>query len=106
MGDLIRLCSIDEVKVGEKRRFKLKDLGVEVLLVRLEDGFYAMENRCPHAGCPLSFYGEVREGNKLQCNCHGAVFDLRDGRVIEGPAQSPLRTYKVTIFNNEVFVEI
>ncbi|MEM4647634.1 MAG: Rieske 2Fe-2S domain-containing protein, partial [Candidatus Nezhaarchaeales archaeon] len=58
---MIRLCSIDDVKVGEKRRFKLKDLGVEVLLVRLEDGFYAMENRCPHAGCPLSFYGEVRE---------------------------------------------
>lgn len=101
---MIRLCSVNSIKVGEKRKFKIK--GVEVLLIRLEDGFYAMENRCPHAGCPLSFYGEIKEGKRLQCNCHGSIFDLRDGRVIEGLTQNPLKMYRVTVLNDEVFIEL
>lgn len=102
--NMIRLCSVNDIKAGERKRFKLKDL--EVLLIRLEDNFYAMDNRCPHAGCPLSFYGEIREGKKIQCTCHGSVFDLRDGRVIEGLTRTPLRMYKVTVLNNEVLIEL
>lgn len=101
---MIRLCGVNEVKVGEKRRFKLKE--VEVLLVRLDDGFYAMENRCPHAGCPLSFYGELREGKRIQCTCHGSIFDLRDGRVIEGLTRNPLKMYNVLVMNGELFIEV
>lgn len=101
---MIKLCGVNEIKVGEKKKFKLKE--VEVLLVRLEDGFYAMENKCPHAGCPLSFYGEIREGRKILCTCHGSIFDLRDGKVIEGLTQNPLKIYKVMVLNNEVFIEL
>lgn len=101
---MIRLCSVDDIKVGEKKKFKIK--GKEVLLVRLEDGFYAMDNRCPHAGCPLSFYGEIKEGKRMQCNCHGSVFDLRDGSVIEGLTNNPLKMYKVLVVDRELFIEL
>lgn len=101
---MIRLCSVDDIKVGEKKKFKIK--GKEVLLVRLEDGFYAMENRCPHAGCPLSFYGEIKEGKRIQCNCHGSVFDLRDGSAIEGLTNNPLKMYKVLVVDRELFIEL
>jgi nitrite reductase/ring-hydroxylating ferredoxin subunit len=42
----------------------------------------------------------------MMCTCHGAVFDLNDGRVVEGPAQAPLRLYSVKIVNGELHVEL
>ena len=101
---MVKLCKVDEIKVGEKKRFKVE--GKEVLVIRLKDGFYAMDNRCPHAGCRLSFYGELREGKKIMCTCHGSVFDLNDGKVVEGPAQAPLRLYSVKVVNGELHVEL
>ncbi len=100
----VRLCEVDEIPVGGKKRFKVE--GREVLLVRLEDGFYAVDNRCPHAGCRLSYYGQVWSGKRIMCSCHGAVFSLEDGRVLEGPAEKSLKTYRVEVRGGEVFVEL
>ncbi len=75
-------------------------------MIRLEDGFYAVENTCHHAGCRLSFYGGVRKDKKIVCTRHGAVFDLKDGAIIEGPAQSPLKVYSLRVANVELRVEL
>ena len=50
---------------------------------------------CTHVGGPLD-EGE-RDGTCVQCPWHGSVFDLRDGRVIHGPATSPIRAYETRI---------
>jgi len=100
----VRLCEVDEIPVGGKKRFKVE--GREVLLVRLEDGFYAVDNRCPHAGCRLSYYGQVWSRKRIMCSCHGAVFSLENGRVLEGPAEKSLKTYRVEVRGGEVFVEL
>jgi len=68
--------------------------------------FYAVENACPHAGCRLSFYGEVREDKRIACTRHGTVFDLKRRRVVEGPAQTSLEVYSVKVANGELYVEL
>jgi nitrite reductase/ring-hydroxylating ferredoxin subunit len=54
---MVKLCKIDGIKIGEKKRFKVE--GKEILTIRLEDGFYAVDNRCSHAGFRLSFLRRV-----------------------------------------------
>jgi len=42
--------------------------GLPVLLVRRGNEIFALENRCPHMGCPLA--AGALEGYILQCPCH------------------------------------
>jgi Ferredoxin subunits of nitrite reductase and ring-hydroxylating dioxygenases len=38
------------------------------------------------------------------CPWHGSVFDVRTGRVVDGPAERDLRTYRVEVKGDEVIV--
>ena len=55
---------------------------------------------CTHQGC---FVGEADK--TLACPCHGSVFDGRTGAVINGPARSPLQSYKVAEAGGEIYIQ-
>lgn len=80
-----------DLPVGKPRKVEVEDN--EVLLFRTEGGVYAIAARCNHAGGPLE-EGDV-EGCRVRCPWHGSVFDLRDGKVIHGPAPRPQPVYAV-----------
>jgi cytochrome b6-f complex iron-sulfur subunit len=42
------------------------------------------------------------QGNKLSCPCHGSEFDALTGKVLRGPAASPLPSIPVTVTNGDV----
>ncbi len=48
-----------------------------------DGGLHAVDTRCPHLGCQLSWNADERTWD---CPCHGSRFDA-DGRRITGPAQ-------------------
>ncbi len=58
--------------------------GRRVLLHRRGDDLHAIDDVCSHAGALLS-RGEV-EGCAVICPLHESKFDLRDGRILRGPA--------------------
>jgi 3-phenylpropionate/trans-cinnamate dioxygenase ferredoxin subunit len=76
---------------GQKR--PLVHAGLEILLCNVDGVYYAIENVCSHAAVPLS--EGVLDGCELECEFHGAVFDVRDGRAVALPATSSLRTFPV-----------
>ena len=67
--------------------------GAKVVLTRVAGQVCAAGNVCPHAGGPLS-EGRL-EGEVVTCPWHGSKFDLRTGRVLWGPATTPIPTYEV-----------
>jgi len=69
-----------------------------VALIRAGGRWFAYEDECTHAECPLSADGEV-DGTTLICNCHGSEFDLETGAVLLGPADEPLRARRVRVEN-------
>ncbi len=82
---------------GEQSRYavvKLADLPVlpaylekaRAWLFRDAAGFYALDAICTHLGCVAHLTGQ----QEFQCACHGSRFGV-DGRVLNGPAQHPLR---------------
>lgn len=72
-----------------------------ILLVALDDGIFAIENRCPHAASPLAG-GRVKDG-RIACPLHGARFDVRSGEAA-GSALAAVKTFKVTEKEGRVLV--
>lgn len=78
-------------------------VGNPVLVVRLADEVFAVENRCSHNGSPLAG-GRVRRG-RIACPLHGAIFDLRTGASLAGNlAPRGLRTFPTRVRAGTVFV--
>ncbi len=58
--------------------------------IMCEGGYiYALSLVCTHLGCTINV-----TPTELDCPCHGSRFD-RQGRVLKGPADRPLRRYSV-----------
>lgn len=57
-------------------------------------GFSAI---CTHQGCTVK-----PDGLKLACPCHGSVYDATTGKVLQGPAPSPLAKLTVTVSGGSV----
>ena len=68
-----------------------------------EGRFYAVDNRCPHMGFPLS-RGTVHDG-LLTCHWHHARFDLEGGGTLD-PFADNVRTFPVLVENGSVYVVI
>ncbi len=70
--------------------------GHALAVVRHAGGWRVFDDRCTHAECAFTDYGEVvAEDGVLICNCHGAEFSLADGSVVLEPAEAPLRMLEV-----------
>lgn len=76
--------------------------GRRVLLHRHGDTLYALDNTCSHAGGLLS-RGEVAD-ETVTCPLHGSRFNLRDGRVLRGPAHHPQPVLPVRVRNGWIEV--
>lgn len=52
---------------------------------------------CTHKGCTVK-----PAGAKLECPCHGSVFDALTGENVSGPAPSPLASVPVKVEGDQV----
>jgi 3-phenylpropionate/trans-cinnamate dioxygenase ferredoxin subunit len=102
VGERVVVCRRDEMKSGEARRF---DVGEHrIALVRIEDDFYALGDRCSHEDYSLA-EGEVwPEERELECPRHGSTFDLRSGEPCSLPATRPVPVYEVEVAGDDVTV--
>lgn len=104
MGESVRLCGRDELSSGEARRFDIQDL--RVALVRIEDDFYAIGDRCSHEDYSLA-EGEVwPEECELECAKHGSTFDLRTGEPCSLPATKSVPVYTVVVEGDDVMLVV
>ncbi len=75
-----------------------------IVLVAWDQRWYAIEDRCSHAGCSFIDDGEI-DGYHAICNCHGSEFDVRSGQVLRPPAREPIRTFPVRVNGDRIEVE-
>lgn len=72
-----------------------------ICVYRLEDQRYsALLMQCTHKFAELQVFG-----NKLQCPAHGSEFS-NTGKVTHGPAEKDLRTFPVSIVNNQLRITL
>jgi nitrite reductase/ring-hydroxylating ferredoxin subunit len=69
--------------------------GEEVAVFNVAGMFYATHNYCTHADGPLN--EGYLEDYGVVCPWHDSCFDVRDGRVLRGPATEPVKAYRVVV---------
>src|SRR5215210_1066217 len=100
-ADLVRAGSLDELK--QKGCLVVGAGGHTVAVFWHEDRPWAVDNRCPHMGFPLS-RGTVCDG-LLTCHWHNARFDLASGGTLD-PFADDVRAFPVVIQDGQVLVDV
>jgi 3-phenylpropionate/trans-cinnamate dioxygenase ferredoxin subunit len=110
------VCKESELETGKQLACKVE--GENVLVFKLEDGYYATQSTCTHLFLPLK-KGKIIDGCKVQCPFHRAEFDIKSGEVAKWANFPPgiqlvntvrkekaLKTYAVSVEDGDVFVEL
>jgi naphthalene 1,2-dioxygenase ferredoxin component len=69
--------------------------GRDILFVRQDGGFYAIDNTCTHAWGLLD--QGVLMGYEVKCPLHRGRFDIRTGAPTERPCTVPVASYPTKI---------
>ena len=96
----IKVCTLAELV--EQRTRVVSAGGRVILLVHHEGRVYALDNRCPHMGFPLS-RGTVNEGI-LTCHWHHARFDLAGGCTFD-PFADDVASFPVEVRGDDVWLD-
>jgi 3-phenylpropionate/trans-cinnamate dioxygenase ferredoxin subunit len=102
MSRAFRVGAAEGIAEGEVRAYELD--GTWVAVVRSEGSLHAFLDECTHGECPLS-KGSVEDG-QIECDCHGAMFDVRTGAVTRPPATRPIPVYPVHVDGGEIVVTL
>ena len=78
--------------------------GTHVALFRRGPRVYALRDRCPHAGAPLSI-GHLT-GQELMCAWHGWTFDVTTGESLPHHPPFDVQTFAVTIEGEDVVIAV
>ena len=96
-SDAAVLTPLDKVPVGGATVTSGAD-GKPVIVVRPDPGSaLAFSGVCTHLGCSVT-----QLGDQLFCPCHGSAFELRTGKVINGPANRTLPAVTVHVADGNV----
>src|SRR6202453_1166651 len=102
MPETVILCRTDELESGEARRFDV--CGHRIALVRTDDEFYAIGDRCSHENYSLA-EGEVWvDEREIERPRHGSTFRLRPGPPCSLPATHAVAVYEVEVADGNVSV--
>jgi 3-phenylpropionate/trans-cinnamate dioxygenase ferredoxin component len=116
MGNYVKAASVSDLKDGEKEKISIS--GHEIMLARVGNKYYAINNRCPHLGGNLS-HGKL-EGTVITCPLHGSQYDITTGKVIRWTRWKgllynvnkalkkprPVKTYNIKLDSDNILVEV
>ena len=97
-----KVAATSEIPNGSMKQVSVG--AIDVMLANVNGTFYALSNKCTHAGGPLA-KGKL-EGFVVQCPLHGSKFDVRTGAVVGPPAQIPERVFAVKVEGKDVLVNV
>lgn len=103
-----KLGKTSDISEGSTSRFDVN--GIPIMVARVADGFFATSAICTHEEADLSL-GMIFE-SVVMCPLHQAKFEVRTGQVLEGPNGTEagtirnLKTYPVSVENDEIWIEV
>ena len=95
----IPICTVEELK--QKGYLSVIVQGHDIVVFYSEGSVYALDNRCPHMGFPLS-RGSTKDGI-LTCDWHHARFDIKTGGCFDLWADD-VPVFPVNVIGGRIFV--
>lgn len=112
------VCPVSELPQGQRRLITIDKRSIGVFNV--EGQYYALPSICPHQNAPLcegvitgttcpaapGQYEWTRKGHILRCPWHGWEFDITTGLSVVDPQHLRVRSYPVTVENDQIVVHL
>ena len=103
MSRWIGICRIDDIPVLGSRRVA-RERGGEVAVFRnAEDKVFALLDRCPHKGGPLS--EGIVHGRKVACPLHNWIINLEDGEAT-GADHGCAKKFPTKIERGHIYIDM
>lgn len=96
----IEIEKANELKVDQMKLIHAGDR--RIVVGRTKNGFVAFDDHCTHKGGSLM--GGVLICETVQCPWHGSQFDVTTGAVKAGPAKESIKTYRIELENDKVYL--
>jgi nitrite reductase/ring-hydroxylating ferredoxin subunit len=105
----VRAAGKSEIPIGKMKMVRLGDK--EVLIANVNGNYYAIGNRCTHAGTDLS-QGTLGD-NVVECPKHHSKFDVTTGKVVSPPKIAFFHpkipdepSYQLKVENEDILVKL
>ena len=101
MTIFVDIGSLDDIPAQGARLVKTAQ-GCVAVFRTADDRVFALEDRCPHKGGPLS--EGIVHGTSVTCPLHNWVFDMNTGEA-QGADQGMVRTYPVKVQGGRILID-
>jgi nitrite reductase (NADH) small subunit len=102
VGEWHRVCRVDDIPALGARVVRAA-VGPIAVFRGAGDTVFALEDRCPHKGGPLS--QGIVFGTQVSCPLHGWVIGLADGEAL-APDRGCVRRIAVRVEDGEVLLQL
>ncbi|NJM08000.1 non-heme iron oxygenase ferredoxin subunit [Candidatus Gracilibacteria bacterium] len=100
---MIQIGHARDVADNSARRFLIGTHPIAVF--RVGDELYAIDDTCSHAEASLSAGEFDADELCVECPLHGSLFDVRSGVPRTLPAFEPVRSYRIWVEDEQLFVD-
>jgi nitrite reductase/ring-hydroxylating ferredoxin subunit len=100
--NVVRICAQSEIAPESAKAYEVGDRRLAVFNV--EGKFYVTDDECTHASASLA--DGMLEGDVIECSLHFGAFDVKTGAVKAPPCSIALRTYKVLLQGDDVYIDL
>ncbi|MCA1454245.1 non-heme iron oxygenase ferredoxin subunit [Bradyrhizobium sp. BRP22] len=94
---------LNEFPPGEVRQATLPD-GTNIAVYNVDGAIYATADLCTHGEASLSEEG-ILTGKIVECPWHFGTFDVTNGQPTGMPCTVALKTFRVKLSEEDVYVE-
>jgi len=101
-GDIVFVPVPAAERLGDNETLRVEIDGQVLAIAKIDNNFYAFQEFCTHRYGPLS-EGSFKDFN-VQCPWHNSCFDIRTGKVTQGPAKVDLKTLRVELRDGKICV--
>ena len=99
---VVRVCAQSEIAPDSVKAYEVGDRRLAVY--NLGGEYYVTDDECTHASASLA--DGILEDGVIECTLHFGAFDVKTGAVKAPPCSFALRTYKVQLQGDDVFVDL
>jgi nitrite reductase/ring-hydroxylating ferredoxin subunit len=92
-GDTIFVPLPDAERLANQETLRVEIDGLVMTIAKIDNQVFAFQEFCTHRFGPLS-EGSF-DGFNVQCPWHNSCFDVRTGKVTQGPAKLDLKTFRM-----------
>mgnify|MGYP000718258050 CR=1 FL=1 len=101
MSEWIEIGTIDDIPPLGSRIVKTGDGDIAIFRAS-DDRIFAIEDRCPHKGGPLS--QGIVHGGRVTCPLHNWTIELETGRAV-APDKGCVKCYPLRIEGGSIFIK-